>query len=368
MKILFLAQLPPPIHGASIINKSIFESTLLHSSFDATFINISPAKDISDIGKPSAGKILKSISILENVLFAYIRLRPKWIYLTISPTGIALFKDAILVLIPRIFGAKLIFHIHGKGIKRYSKKNFAMTLLFNSVFSNVQVIHLSESLVGDISHLVPAKHIHIVNNGIKLTPLLTEKSVPDDTPVKFLYLSNLIREKGGLELLDACFLLQNEGLTFELVIAGKFLDSCFESEFREKLSKLDTRHIKLFDKGIYGAEKQTALHESHVMVLPTYYTNECYPLTLIEAMSARMAIISTNEGAIADMVTSGSNGFLIEKRDSAAVAKAMRHFIEKPTEVFRMGQACYERYCENNTFEIFENRLVNVLREITDRN
>jgi glycosyltransferase involved in cell wall biosynthesis len=368
MKILFLSQLPPPIHGASIINKSIMESTLIHSTFEAKFVNISPAKHISDIGKPSAGKILKSIYILKNVLSAYIRLRPEWIYLTISPTGIALFKDAALVLIPRIFGAKLIFHLHGKGIENYSQKNFFTKLLFNNVFSNVRVIHLAETLTRDISHLVPASRIHIVNNGIKLTPLLREKHVPHGTPVKFLYLSNLIREKGGLELLDACLHLQNEGFTFELVIGGKFLDSRFENEFREKLSKLDIRHIKLFDKGVYGTEKQTALHESHVMVLPTYYANECYPLTLIEAMSARMAIISTNEGAIADMVVPGSNGFLIEKRNSAAVAEAMRYFIEKPTEVFRMGQHCYERYCENNTFEIFEDRLVNVLREITSLN
>ena len=52
-------QLPPPVHGASMMNKYIKDSKKVNASFDAFFLPLSFAEKVDDIGKISLKKILK---------------------------------------------------------------------------------------------------------------------------------------------------------------------------------------------------------------------------------------------------------------------------------------------------------------------
>lgn len=47
-------------------------------------------------------------------------------------------------------------------------------------------------------------------------------------------------------------------------------------------------------------------------MFPTYYHNECFPLVLLEAMQHGLPCISTNEGAISDIVDDGVTGYIVE--------------------------------------------------------
>ena len=51
MKILFIAPLPPPVHGSSMVSKYIKESTLIQESFDCDFVNLSTSRTMDEIGK-----------------------------------------------------------------------------------------------------------------------------------------------------------------------------------------------------------------------------------------------------------------------------------------------------------------------------
>ena len=55
-KILFLAQLPPPVHGASQRNLSIAESKLINEKFDLIIIPLRFSKTIKQLGKASFKK------------------------------------------------------------------------------------------------------------------------------------------------------------------------------------------------------------------------------------------------------------------------------------------------------------------------
>ena len=43
--------MPPPVHGASMMGKYIHDSKLIDQTFDCRYINLTLAKDLSDIGK-----------------------------------------------------------------------------------------------------------------------------------------------------------------------------------------------------------------------------------------------------------------------------------------------------------------------------
>ena len=62
-KIFFMAQLPPPHHGASIVNNYIYKNNKIKDKFKIKFLNISPANKMNEVGKVSIKKVLKTLSI-----------------------------------------------------------------------------------------------------------------------------------------------------------------------------------------------------------------------------------------------------------------------------------------------------------------
>jgi len=230
--VLFLVQLPPPIHGASVINQSIKESPLINGGFSTNFVSISSAQRISDLGRASLIKLAKIVSIMVTAIGAYFDQKPDLVYMTLAPIGLAFFKDALLALTLKALGAKLVYHLHGKGIKQRYQQNAFYRYLYRLTFAGVDVIHLSPMLTGDVAELVPAERIHIVNNGIVALDAIDANSRNPTSPLTFLFLSNLVREKGPLDFLTACAQLLAEGRRFQVVFAGRFYESDFEAEFR----------------------------------------------------------------------------------------------------------------------------------------
>ena len=117
-KVLFLVQLPPPIHGAALVNKSIQQSRLMNNAFKTYYVDISPAKDLADIGRFKLSKLGAVLIIFFRAFTAYVRFKPDLVYMTLSPHGLAFYKDGFLALVLKALGAKMVFHMHGKGVAR----------------------------------------------------------------------------------------------------------------------------------------------------------------------------------------------------------------------------------------------------------
>ena len=51
LNILFIMHMPPPIHGAAMMGKYIYDSELINTTFNCHYINLTTAKRLQDIGK-----------------------------------------------------------------------------------------------------------------------------------------------------------------------------------------------------------------------------------------------------------------------------------------------------------------------------
>src|SRR5690606_38457802 len=113
-----LMQLPPPVHGASMMNDYIKNSKVLNNQFDCTYLNISTATSISDIGKFNVRKLI-SLYQLYCAFFRVVR-KEKFdiIYITLSPHGSAFYKDSFFATVGKLFCNKVVVHLHGKGINK----------------------------------------------------------------------------------------------------------------------------------------------------------------------------------------------------------------------------------------------------------
>lgn len=71
--------------------------------------------------------------------------------------------------------------------------------------------------------------------------------------------------------------------------------------------------------------------------------NEGSPVSLIEAMAARRAVVATAVGGVPDLVEHGVNGLLTPARDPAALADAIVALLEDPQRRRDMGEAGRKR-------------------------
>ena len=93
--ILFILHFPPPIHGSSIIGKTIMESKAINEAYKCSYINLGTSENIDEIGKSGIKKIFRFFSILGRVLFQLTFNRPLVGYIAITANGVAFYKDVL---------------------------------------------------------------------------------------------------------------------------------------------------------------------------------------------------------------------------------------------------------------------------------
>jgi len=78
------------------------------------------------------------------------------------------------------------------------------------------------------------------------------------------------------------------------------------------------------------------LADLDVLIVPSlWYENS--PLTIHEAFLARIPVITTDLGGMADLVQDGKNGLLFERGDPESLAEKMRRFVEDPALVGKLA-------------------------------
>src|SRR5687767_12165260 len=102
-KLLFVMQLPPPVHGVSVMNRIIRESVVINTSFACDYINLATAKNIDDLQKSGLRKYFLTLKIILRVIGKMMARRYDYVYITIFPYGFAFLKDSLVVLLARLF-------------------------------------------------------------------------------------------------------------------------------------------------------------------------------------------------------------------------------------------------------------------------
>ncbi|NAS31627.1 glycosyltransferase [Flavobacteriaceae bacterium R38] len=358
-KLLFIMQLPPPVHGASMMNRYIKESVNINNAFSTDYLPLSFADKIEDIGKLSLKKILRMVAFIFKLITKLIKTKPNLIYYTISPFGGAFYRDAIFVFIIKLFRIKIVFHLHGKGIIDQCRKKIKKKI-YSYTFKNTSVITLSEMLDYDIKDIHKG-NIYNLPNGIEINELeINDKS---KASIKVLYLSNLVKAKGILDLIQALQIMPKISTEYSVDIIGDSADVSVEGlRSIVKRSKLDTLVNVLGPK--YGKEKWEAFKNSDIFVFPSH--NECFPLVLLEAMQFKNAIISTDNGAIKEIIQ--NCGIIVPQKSPKDLTITLKDLILDKQKIQLLKEKSQKEFREKYTLEIFENNLIKILNCILNEN
>lgn len=355
--------LPPPFYGSNIVNKDVVNSRILNETFDIDVLPISYNQKTENVGR---FEIFKVFLIFKYFFQICKKNSEKFdlVYYVPAVVGWAFIRDLFLILPLKLTKQKLLIHIHGKGIKTVADKNVLYKRLYKYFFKNTSVICLSEKLVYDVKS-VHTGPIYVINNGIKKESYSFEIR-PNKTPI-ILYLSNLVETKGVLVLLEAANILKKQQVDFKLNLVGAPIGD-ITAKINNLISKYNLENYILSVGPKYDDDKKRALHEASVFVLPTFYNKECFPLVILEAMSCNLPVISTDEGAILDIVEDGKTGLIVNKEDPVDLAHKISLLLSDEELRVKLGQKGGEKFQDRYLYRVVEEKLFEVFNEVINSN
>lgn len=363
-KLLFIGQLPPPIHGAGAMNRYVVNSPLIKSNFKVEVINLQFAHSVKSISKFSFRKIVKSLYYLGQIIQKVSLGRPDLVYFTISPTGFAFYRDAIYVFILKLFRRHLIFHLHSKGVKKSVKNSPLKLALYKWVFKHSEIICISENLIEDVA-LVYHNKPFIVPNGIQLhEPVSLNGNAPPKNQPRILFLSNFLKEKGLMVFLESLSILQSKGFQFQATLVGAEADYSIDEILKYVRQNGLTEKVQVLGP-LYGEDKFKEFQKADIFVFPSF--NEAFGLVNLEAMLYSLPVVSTTEGGIPDVVIDNETGFLVETKKPLMLAEKIGVLLKDEHLRLKMGQNGYERLINNFTLQHFEENICNTLLEIISK-
>lgn len=135
-----------------------------------------------------------------------------------------------------------------------------------------------------------------------------------DVPVQVLFVGGDLARKGGHVLLDALDAMGDVNVRLHLVTRDP----------------VDPRPNVVVHRGLgpNSPELRRLYHECDVFALPTL--GDCLPMVLSEAGAAGLPMISTDVGAIPEVVVDGRTGLLVEPGSVTGLVAALRHLVTRP--------------------------------------
>ncbi len=136
---------------------------------------------------------------------------------------------------------------------------------------------------------------------------------------------------------------------FTAVIIGQALvgNVAFEQELKARLKAADLSDRCLFIGEIPSGQMPAMMQCLSLLVAPPRY--EGFGMTPLEAMACGAAVVATDTGAFAEMITAGETGYVVPIGDLDALTSAVLSITEDPERLAVMGQTARKSVVENFT-------------------
>lgn len=319
--------------GPAIATEIILNSKL-KDSFEIIHLDTRINESISEMGSLSLKKLWLNFKLYLRMFVMMIKHWPALVLIPISQSKGGYLKDSIYIFIAAIFGRKVLLHLRGSAFRElYDKNSSAFKWLVRTTMRlSSGVIVLGQKLRPLFAGLMRDDRIFVVPNG-------GNYEIPEHTksegPVRLLYLSNLMKEKGITDVLAAVALLKENNISFTLDIAGDWLNAETKNESIAIIGKNE------LPVTIYPPQnrpnKFKRMSEADIFLFPPR-SPEGHPWVLVESMASSLPIIATDMGAIVESVIDGENGYIVNPGKPVEIFEKLKFLIENPAERAKMSQ------------------------------
>lgn len=364
MKIVYIITRSDVLGGASVhlldlAKGMINQGYMVHVLVGGTGIFTDELKK-NNISFSSLKHLKREISLIEDVLSfweikKYLKqLKPNVVHCHSSKAGLLGRLAAKSLNLPVVFTA------HGwaftEGISPRKQKIYAQIEKFLIKFSD-HIITVSEfdRIYGFNFGVGSLDIVTIVHNGIPIQDLQIEKVRQFDQPCKIIMVARFDDQKDQMTLIQALGLLKNKNWVMEFIGSGPTVERC----------KQEANKLGLGDKIKFLGQQRNVkdfLNNSDIFVLSTNY--EGFPLTILEAMRAKLPVIATNVGGNNESVIDKETGFLTNKNDVQDLSIALSTLIDDRNLAIEMGKRGYERFITEFTHDLMLTKILKIYTKV----
>jgi glycosyltransferase involved in cell wall biosynthesis len=182
------------------------------------------------------------------------------------------------------------------------------------------VIGVSPPIVGTLRKAwVAERKVAVIANGIDLAPLLKLEDTgprPFGNELTIGIVGRLVRQKGHPYFFAAARGILKKFPQARLVVIGEGPDRKALEALAQELGIADSVQF-----AGYRDDMQNVYPGLDLMVMPSL--DEGLPMTLLEAMAAKRAVIASAVGAVPEVIENGKNGLLVKAGDAEGLEQAM---------------------------------------------
>ena len=275
-----------------------------------------------------------------------------------SSSFILLNKTAIYILLARIFKKKIILHLHGGALDIICSHHHSFLVW---LFKRVDIIVCVSKYIEQIVKKHNLSNSTIVIYNIIPTPKLQTRKKKGDR-ISLVFLGKICDTKGIFDVIDVI----KSNISYFKNRISLTIGGWGEIERLNNIIKENKLEDIIYYKGwIEGEKKSDLLNISDIYIQPTYF--ESLGISILEAMSYGLPVISSNIGGVPEIVHNGLNGFLIKPKDKNSLFKKMTELIESPSLREKMGDesskiasSFFPGSIEKKLVRLYKNLLYNI--------
>ncbi len=362
-KLLIIGAVPPPFIGPYLATQKILDHLQNNNRLQVTFLDISDHRDSSNIGKLDLPNLVLGVFHISKCCWLLTSKRIDQVYISVSQGIWGYLRDLGFMIPSVILGKKLIIHLRGSEFDTFFESMPSpVKRITRFVFSRThRVIVLSENFKPIFSKLIEKERIVTIPNGIdyKEFDSLDTPNDPKGNGKKILYLSNLRERKGYLLFLKSIPGILEKQPNTEFTVAGQFRTDEEQHRAQNLINLLGIERKVSFIGEVHGSDKIAVYRAHDIFIFPPIMP-EGLPWVILEAMSARLPVLSTAQGAIPEVVVDGQTGFIVPPEIKPIIERTC-FLLENPVAAHKMGQEGYLRVVQNFSEEKYLSRLTDVL-------
>lgn len=297
---IFLVDLPKPVHGMSNINLAMLNCAK-KQNLAVKVINTVPSY-AAPIFPGRAWKVTKSLHTLVCLFDLFITLtfsKKRLIYRAING-GTGKFFDTFYLGLGKLFNCK--FYIHHHSFNYLNDFDRGFDNLNKLIGNDTRHIVLGQKMADLLSELynISPDQISIVSNLTFFQKESTkENQSGSDNRIVIGHLANLCAEKGIKEFIEICKELSSRSIDYLAKVAGPFSDEISQEIVMTACQNYP--NIKYLGP-LYEKDKVDFYKSLDCFIFPSHYKNEAEPLVLYEAAVFGIFVMGTQRGCMRDSI------------------------------------------------------------------
>lgn len=245
------------------------------------------------------------------------------VHINVSERG-SVVRKALVLATARALGLPTVMHLHGANFVEYFESGPLARGLSRWLFSRSdRVVVLGNGwrdyLVQTVG--IAAGKVHVLHNAVPdIAPTPGHALPPPETtgrPLRLLILANLCERKGIGTALQAAARLKERGVRFRLLFGG----SGDVEGYTRMAAGLGLADTVEFLGWVTRDQAHSLIRSSDILLLPS--THEGLPMAILEALCARLPVVTTPVGSIPEVLTDGETALIVPVNDPAALADAV---------------------------------------------